>query len=371
MAWRLRSSLIHLFTGKRSYIPARKMIFSPFRCHVGMRNSVAMYSSRSLSYMKALGSFQYKGFESLKQPLHTSTDNDDDFEELGDPVENGLPMPIKLKTKKPEPYRWKVNAIQKPSCGTSLKEWGSSSLKGTPPEAGNGFRASGLRLDNEKKASNSRISHCVTIENVPSIIKPFQLKEAVSVFGKVSIVSMRSVENGLDCCDVEFESSESSKKAIETGSVTIDGFNLAIHPVHVFQTIAIRISNIRSGTTDSTIHSVCTSCGPLEGLTRVEQDTVDVFFKVRTKSEIQRILNRLDTTFMDTFRWSAKFQPINPTSVTMTDKDDGNDALCDLELIDRRLDELRREIIWKKIYAEDLKCLHDSLVHLKNLPQML
>lgn len=65
--------------------------------------------------MKVLGSFQYKGFESLKQPLHTSTDNDDDFEELGDPVEKGLRMPIKLKTEKPEPYRVSIQFFKFPS----------------------------------------------------------------------------------------------------------------------------------------------------------------------------------------------------------------------------------------------------------------
>ena len=44
---------------------------------------------RRLSYIRVVGSIQSKGLESLKRPLHTSTNDDDDFTELVLLVERG------------------------------------------------------------------------------------------------------------------------------------------------------------------------------------------------------------------------------------------------------------------------------------------
>ena len=103
--------------------------------------------TKKLSCIRVVRSVQSKGFKSLKRPLHTSTNDEDDFAELGLPVEKGGCMIPKLMTKKPE----------------------------------------------------------------PSTINVLELEEAISFFGKVSKASKRSVPNRFDYYDIEFKSVESSR----------------------------------------------------------------------------------------------------------------------------------------------------------------
>lgn len=317
--------------------------------------------------MRAMSSVQFKGFESLKRLLHTSgNQSDEDFEELGDLVEleEDLPMSIKLQTEKPDTFR-KQNGMRKASSSSFLKKLGIPSSDDASSEMRNGYAAHGSRFENqnEGRSSNSRTLRCITIENVPSIIKLSQVKNALSVFGTVSVASMRSVENGLDCCDVEFQSRESREKAIEADTVTVGDFDLPIRPVHVFRTVAIRINNISPGTADSKIHSSCTSCGHLEGLRRSEKDAVDAFFKVRFTSDVRNILKKLNRISVNRSQWSAVVQPDHPFSVALAGKDGTH---RDLELIGRHIDEIKTEVSLKKIYIEDLSSLHDCLVHLES-----
>lgn len=50
-------------------------------------------------------SFQLNGVKSLKRYLHYSSEEEDDFSELGSPVGQGGGTVLKLMTEKPEPFK--------------------------------------------------------------------------------------------------------------------------------------------------------------------------------------------------------------------------------------------------------------------------
>ena len=56
------------------------------------------------SSFPVIDSLQSQGIESLKRLLHSSSDDEDDFSELGAPVQQGVGKQLKLVTQKPEPY---------------------------------------------------------------------------------------------------------------------------------------------------------------------------------------------------------------------------------------------------------------------------
>ena len=89
-----------------------------------------------------------------------------------------------------------------------------------------------------------------------------------------------------------FESVESIRTALSVGKITVKNFNLPICPLHLSETVTIRISNINSETADSAIHSTCTLCGPLEGLVRTKEDAVDALFSVKGEADTKSILNK-------------------------------------------------------------------------------
>ncbi|XVF32865.1 hypothetical protein REPUB_Repub17cG0119600 [Reevesia pubescens] len=146
-----------------------------------------------------------KGFESLNWPLQTSTNDDDDFEDLGLPVERGGSVIPKLMTEKRESFL-KINGTKLKSHGSSFKADSCLNIEDVSTKVGNSSPVPSLDLENNNDGrSYFRTSSSVTIKNVPSIISLLELKEAILVFGKVSKASKRSVPNGLDCCDIEFK----------------------------------------------------------------------------------------------------------------------------------------------------------------------
>jgi uncharacterized membrane protein len=76
-------------------------------------------------------------------------------------------------------------------------------------------------------------------------------------------------------------SSEPENETISKGSATSNTLS---------SVLVIRIGNLNSKTADSLIHSMCFSIGPLEGLTRVNEDTVDVLFRLKDLKEADSIL---------------------------------------------------------------------------------
>ncbi|KAK8565527.1 hypothetical protein V6N13_020626 [Hibiscus sabdariffa] len=329
---RFRVSVYHLLSGYSGLVSARKTAL-PITC------------------------IQSKGFESLKRSLHTSTD-DDDFAELGLPVERVGGVVRKLKTGKPEYFLLNGSPFKSDSH-LKIKDVSHKVEKSSVPSLD-------LLNDNDK-ISDFKTSHSVTIKNVPSIIDSLELKEAISVFGKVSKFSKRSVPNGLDCYDIEFKREKASKKVLSMGYVTVKEVSLQIWPLQSSETVIIRISNISLETAESAIHFTCKSCGLLEGLVRLKEDVVDASFRVKSESDTETILKKLNSTVMDESKWSADLQHSESPSMAKTES--GNAEDDDLVFkIGGHLTDLEREILMKKIHVEDLQHLHRCLLHLEDHP---
>ncbi|XWS31801.1 hypothetical protein CRYUN_Cryun23aG0107300 [Craigia yunnanensis] len=205
---RLRAPHYHLFTGYNGIVSARDMVI-PITKQVSqfvlLRLRLFNVLLWRLSYIRVASSVQSKGFESLKRPLHTSTNDDDDFADLGLPVKRGGCMLPKLMTEKPEPFL-KISDTKKKLPGSYFKPGSCLNIKDISTKVGISSPVPSLDLENNNDGtSNFRTSSSVMIKNVPSIINLLELKEAISVFGKVSKASKRSVPNGLNCYDIEFK----------------------------------------------------------------------------------------------------------------------------------------------------------------------
>lgn len=389
MKSRFRATLLPLFTGEYGLNPLTKSSTLLDRCFAA----------------RPFASFQLERIESLTRSTHSCAGEEDDFSELGLPVEQSVGTFPMLMTEKPETFKRSIST-KKPSSlppesiekltGTASKQNNCASKKqnsvstkkasSLPSESirnlvntfskqNNCASTPHLKPENntdascsklaKKNASNFKSSTSVTIENVPSLLHLRRLKEAVSTYGKISNASMRAVPNGLDCCDIEFESVESRNRAVSVGRITLENFNLPILPLHVLHIVSLRISNVSSETDDSLIRSLCMSCGPLEGMVR-DKDTVDASFSIRGKSDTEKIQKRLNQTIVDACKWSACLQTVMPTAV-VTNNDNNAELHLGLE-VSGKIHELKSQISLTQVLAEDLEYLYHALLHLQSHP---
>lgn len=390
MKSRFRATLLPLFTaGEYGLNPLTKSSTLLDRCFAA----------------RPFASFQLERIESLTRSTHSCAGEEDDFSELGLPVEQSVGTFPMLMTEKPETFKRSIST-KKPSSlppesiekltgtaskqnncaskkqnsvstkkGSSLPSESIRNLVNTFPKQNNCASTPHLKPENntdascsklaKKNASNFKSSTSVTIENVPSLIHLRRLKEAVSTYGKISNASMRAVPNGLDCCDIEFESVESRNRAVSVGRITLENFNLPILPLHVLHIVSLRISNVSSETDDSLIRSLCMSCGPLEGMVR-DKDIVDASFSIRGKSDTEKIQKRLNQTIVDACKWSACLQTVMPTAV-VTNNDNNAELHLGLE-VSGKIHELKSQISLTQVLAEDLGYLYHALLHLQSHP---
>lgn len=387
MKSRFRATLLPLFTGEYGLNPLTKSSTLLDRCFAA----------------RPFASFQLERIESLTRSTHSCAGEEDDFSELGLPVEQSVGTFPMLMTEKPETFKRSIST-KKPSSlppesiekltGTASKQNNCASknsvstkkasslpsesirnLVSTFSKQNNCASTPYLKPENntdascsklaKKNASNFKSSTSVTIENVPSLLHLRRLKEAVSTYGKISNASMRAVPNGLDCCDIEFESVESRNRAVSVGRITLENFNLPILPLHVLHIVSLRISNVSSETDDSLIRSLCMSCGPLEGMVR-DKDIVDASFSIRGKSDTEKIQKRLNQTIVDACKWSACLQTVMPTAV-VTNNDNNAELHLGLE-VSGKIHELKSQISLTQVLAEDLEYLYHALLHLQSHP---
>lgn len=390
MKSRFRATLLPLFTaGEYGLNPLTKSYTLLDRCFAA----------------RPFASFQLERIESLTRSTHSCAGEEDDFSELGLPVEQSVGTFPMLMTEKPETFTRSIST-KKPSSlppesiekltataskqnnraskkqnsvstkkASSLPSESIRNLVNTFSKQNNCASTPHLKPENntdascsnlaKKNASNFKSSTSVTIENVPSLIHLRRLKEAVSTFGKISNASMRAVPNGLDCCDIEFESVESRNRAVSVGRITLENFNLPILPLHVLHIVSLRISNVSSETDDSVIRSLCISCGPLEGMVR-DKDIVDASFSIRDKSDTEKIQKRLNQTIVDACKWSACLQTVIPTAV-VTNNDNNAELHLGLE-VSGKIHELKSQISLTQVLAEDLEYLYHALLHLQSHP---
>lgn len=205
-------------------------------------------------------------------------------------------------------------------------------------------------------------SNCVIIEKVPSSITVSQLREAMSIHGEVSSAFMSRGHNGSQSCRIEFKTVESLKRALVARRVTVRNFHLEIHSLHAPEIYTVRISNISMDTAEPTIHSICKSCGSMEGLWRMKEGYVDVLFSIKDHFTVQTVLKRLNDVRINGCQWSAQLLPKNTTNSVISSSDAKQGVGSQISNL---MSGLRRQLRMKKIHLEDLENLHHAIIHLK------
>lgn len=332
------------------------------KCHRGLDSIFSSYYIRSKSNIGTLTNPRL-GFRSLQQSFYSSLDEDDDgFAELGAPVDvahKGGTVP-KLMTEKREPFK-KDDPTRKSSSASRSPSNGrpNSTASPSPP------------LKN-KGAQTFRNPNVIVVENVPSTVDIYQLKKAASVFGVITTASMSSGPNKLGLCSLEFENLKSYGKAVSVGEIWLGDLNLPVRPLHESLLVTtIRICNVSAETSDVTIHSMCMSCGPLEGLVRTEKGVVVAIFVPKNNSDAEAILAKLNSTIVDECKWTAHVQASNITDVNVKADDCDEDRHKLGPEIASRLDELRFQVCMQKICVEDLTRLHLSIMQLERRPKSM
>ncbi|VVB06640.1 unnamed protein product [Arabis nemorensis] len=141
----------------------------------------------------------------------------------------------------------------------------------------------------------------------------------------------------------EWQDSEAKKETSSNGSKHPSSF------------VVIRIGNLNSKTTDSKIHSMCLSIGPLEGLARVNEDTVDVLFRAKNLKKADSILEKLNEATVDHSQWTAEIVPeasIGEMGMTISS--------C--------FQDFEKQLMMLRIIGKDLEILLHSVKHLENHP---
>ncbi|KAF8074453.1 hypothetical protein N665_1101s0015 [Sinapis alba] len=129
---------------------------------------------------------------------------------------------------------------------------------------------------------------------------------------------------------------------------------------HSSSVLVIRISNLNSKTTDTKIHSRCFSISSLEGLARVNEDSVNVSFRARNMNEANSILEKLNEATVDHSQWRAEIVP------------EAEEASRDQMgmRISGSFEDMKKQLMMRQILVKDLEILVNSLVHLENHPIM-
>ncbi|XP_059311841.1 uncharacterized protein LOC132063353 [Lycium ferocissimum] len=329
---------------------------------------------------RSCSSFQFQRFKSSEGLLFKVHDDDNDFSDLGPPVERAIGQ-LKLVTEKTDHFR-KLDNGRKVSSHKSRSESKQhinsrilTLVKPRQSEAGNGDDASGSTYT-ASDAANMNGRRSISVGNVPSTITPSQLVEAVSVFGKVCTASIRHLSDGLNCWDIQFESLESCNRAIRADALTVGSYRLPIQPLRTSMVVTIRIEDIPKDASFGEIHSICKSVGTTEGLAWVSKDGVDALFTVENDTESESILKKLNGTIVGGHCLSAFLLPSNSSSASMSENEDARRKMA-LQ-INSYLTELKRQLGKKeeefpvlKVQMEDLQMLHEGIMHLEDLPSII
>ncbi|KAJ8623328.1 hypothetical protein MRB53_031857 [Persea americana] len=314
------------------------------------------------------------------EPNYSEKDDDDDFAELG------LPL-VKMKKSSvhgEQSQKLMVNETEKdsipPSVSSLLGKLRSSTK--IPPkqnihhpglhfnlEDRNGVSRTKGGSEMRKKITSNIPSHkgsnCVIIEKVPLSITVSQLREAMSIHGEVSSAFMSRGHNGSQSCRIEFKTVESSERALVAQQVTVGNFYLEIHSLHAPEIYTVRISNISMDTAEPTIHSVCMSCGSVEGLWRMKEGYVDVLFSIKDHFAIQTVLKKLNDVRIHDCQWSPQLLPKNTRNSVINSSDAKQGVGSQISNLIRGLKE---QLQMKRIHLEDLENLHHAIIHLKECP---
>ncbi|XP_015062913.1 uncharacterized protein LOC107008400 isoform X1 [Solanum pennellii] len=332
---------------------------------------------------RSCSSFQFQRFQSSKGLLFKVHNDDNDFSDLGPPVERAFGQ-LKLVTEKRDPFPKFDNGREVSSHKSHSKSMqrvkGKVLTLDEPHQSGcgNGDDASGSTYTTSDAACMD-VRRSISVGNVPSTISLSQLVEAVSVFGKFCAASVRHLPDGLNCWDIQFKSLESRNRAVRAGALNLGSYSLPIQPPRASMVVTIRIEDISDDASLSEMHSICKSVGTTEGLAWVSKDSVEALFTVENDKESESIRKKLNGAIVGGHCLSASLVPSNSSSASMSENKDDR---CKMALqINNYLTELKmqleeKEMDWPELSVlkscmEDLQMLHEEIMHLEDLPSII
>ncbi|KAG7566718.1 hypothetical protein ISN44_As10g032440 [Arabidopsis suecica] len=286
------------------------------------------------------------GVKTHAPALFSHLEDDDYFSELGS-VEKEVDrnVIVKMLTEKPEPVQDENPVISLNTKGKKKKkkkkkqEQASDSI--SKPKLLTEKPEVSWKVNGKKKteAHASAPARDATDSNIP--------------FSKPTMSSSQIQDHKSKSQNIISPSSEPGDENSSKGSATSN--TPSNHPYSV---LVIRIGNLNSKTADSMIHSMCLSICPLEGLARVNEDTVDVLFRVKNRNEADSILEELKDATVDNSQWTVEIVP---------EAEEGLKNQMGMR-ITSCYEDLDKQLVMQRILGKDLEVLLHSVMHLENHP---
>ncbi|KFK35430.1 hypothetical protein AALP_AA5G283500 [Arabis alpina] len=345
---RVRSSLIPLFHGRHSSSLIRNREIGSISKRISHSRfndgewTLFRTCNRTFhsSLPKCYSSEFDVGVKALKTALFRSLE-DDDFSELGSVKKDGdHNTVVKLLTSMREPsQKKKKKKKNKKKHGDEASDSISKlKLLTEKPEL------SWLKTNGKSKTEAPRNVTDSPARNVTD--SPARnVTDSNVLFSELSKSLSSTQDHISEAQNIIRPSSEAKKETSSKGSN---------YPASV---VVIRIGNLNSKTTDSMIHSMCLSIGPLGGIARANDDTCDVFFRVKTLKEADSVLEELNDACVDQSQWTAEIVPEEEVSIDQMGK-----------RISSSFKDFEKQLLMRRILAKDLEILLHSVMHLENHP---
>lgn len=294
---------------------------------------------------------------------------DDSFAELGPEVNENAVSRLKLATEKPERFMWQNDSARKRlSNNTSHPVNKSGNEKGSVLTHNESNQVMNHLLDSfSANRSTNAVNGKAQWQN-DSLIKRLTNNKCGS--NDKGSVSTRDKSNQVTSQLLDsFRASPSTDtvkvKDIDTLGKSGQTMEEHANAASTANSSTIRIHGVDARVSIHDIHSLCGKCGSLEGLSWVGEESVDAFFKVKSESDLAGIVKKLNGYSIAGSHLTASVLSSNAKASIPESKMGWSERGLGFS---SAIDELKRQMEWKKLYCQDLEVLHHGILHLQCLP---
>lgn len=207
----------------------------------------------------------------------------------------------------------------------------------------------------------------VCIEYVPRGISLFHLREALSIHGEIVGSFFQNGDNAMPTCYIEFKTVEAKERALAARWVFVNGKQLSIWRSDFPVTTIVRITNLSSETTATTVHSVCMSYGNVESLEIRKDGSMDVHYSINELLNMPKILEMLNEVAINDSHWIAQPAPRLPQGLAETPE--GQKWVG--KQLSNHIGNIKKHLQLMRIYLEDMDELHNAVMHIKECPKLV
>lgn len=207
----------------------------------------------------------------------------------------------------------------------------------------------------------------VCIEYVPRGISLFHIREALSIHGEIVGSFFQNGDNAMPTCYIEFKTIEAKERALAARWVFVNGKQLSIWRSDFPVTTIVRITNLSSETTATTVHSVCMSYGNVESLQIRKDGSMDVHYSINELLNMPKILEMLNEVAINDSHWIAQPSPRLPQGLAETPE--GQKWVG--KQLSNHIGNIKKHLQLMRIYLEDMEELHNAVMHIKECPKLV